>query len=79
MDYELAEEVQEKVFAEYFATIHDGKIMVLGNAIPPQELVSCQVVLSKDEYDLLKAVRSDLDKAEKIIRSVRAKIKANGS
>lgn len=69
----------ESVFSGYFATLKSGKVVTICEAFPPQELVSCQIELTKQEYYLLKAIDSKLEETQELIKAVQAKIIANGS
>ena len=68
--------IENTTTSRYFATVHEGKILGLCEAIPPHELSENQIMLSKDEFLLLSAV-GDVRKAYKLIKAVLAKIKAN--
>jgi hypothetical protein len=65
---------------QHFATISDGEIVTLGEAIPPtHELLDCQFELTKEEYWFLKSIDGEVEKAARIVKAIKAKIKANGS
>jgi hypothetical protein len=73
----------EVVTAEYFATLSNGKIVTLGDCCgtQPQELLPCQIALSKEEYYLLHAVigKCTPDEIIKLAKAIKAKVAANGS
>lgn len=71
------DEVQE-VKAEFFATISKGKIVTLGQATPPQTLIDCQIILSKEEFRFLESVKGmAITEIIRLAKVVAAKIKAN--
>lgn len=64
-------------FAEYFATVSNGKIVGLCEASPAHELLDNQIMLTREEYQLLhgaRFARSDLDKIQEAVDNIRAKI-----
>ena len=72
--------MQPEYRTQHFATIQGGKIMTLGEAIPPNhELLDNQFTLTKEEYWFLKSIEGRVDEAAKLVRAIKAKIKANGS
>jgi hypothetical protein len=76
---QVGETGEEKPTAELFASLKDGRIQGLTQAIPPHELRENQIELTRVEFDLLRAIDSDIARAEKILRAIKAKIKANGN
>jgi len=64
-------------FAEYFATILDGKIVAITSATPAQELYDNQIMLTEEEYKLLRAAHS-FDRAKQLFASVEYKLKELG-
>lgn len=60
-------------FADYFATVFGGKIAALNWAHPAHELTQNQIMLTKQEYDLLCAVKT-IEEAKQLIGSVEYKI-----
>lgn len=73
------EELEEPITAEYFATINKGKIVTYAFAVPPHTLLNCQIALTRQEYDLLRAIDGKLDEAARAIKAIKEKVKANGS
>ena len=72
--------IEDKVItAEFFATLKDGEIVTLGEAYPPHELLDCQIELTKQEYNLLRAIEGNVNDAWLTLRSIRNKIEENGS
>ena len=60
-------------FAEYFATLMDGKMVSVTSATPAHELLPNQVMLTEKEYRLLRVVQS-IAEAEALLNSVKWKI-----
>lgn len=60
-------------FAEYFATLRDGKMVSVTSATPAHELLPNQVMLTEKEYKLLRVVQS-IAEAEALLNSVKWKI-----
>lgn len=61
-------------FAEYFATVSDGKITALNYAHPPHELLENQISLTHEEYKLLDAIRADLGRLSQLVASITYKL-----
>jgi hypothetical protein len=61
--------------SEYFATIQNGKIALLGVSSPEHELTEDQIPLTAEEFHFLKAVRGKLSRAKRIIKAVENKVK----
>ncbi len=73
-------DLPEVKHSQHYATISNGKIVTLGEAIPPtHELLDCQFELTKEEYWFLKSIDGEVEKAARIVRAIKAKIRANGS
>jgi len=69
-------------FAEYFADVKDGKILQLCDATPSHELQEGQIMLTREEYQLLygcRFARSDLDKIQKVLNQIKDKISEAGN
>lgn len=60
-------------YAEFFASIKNGKIILLGDATPAHELLPNQITLTEKEYRLLRVVQS-IEEAEALLKSVQWKI-----
>lgn len=60
-------------YANYFATVREGKITSLSNAVPAHELLPNQVMLTEKEYELLRVVKS-IEEAQALLNSVNYKI-----
>lgn len=69
--------MNEKVTALQWATISNGKIVQLADGFPAHELNDCQIILSDEEFNLLRT--ASLEKVERLVKQIKAKIKANGS
>lgn len=66
------------ISAQYFATLDGSKVATICEAIPPAtELRDCQIILSKEEYELLRLFDGKAERAFQVIKAIRAKIKAN--
>jgi hypothetical protein len=61
--------------AEYFATVNNGKIALLGIASPEHELQDNQIILTSQEYKLLRSVSGQISDIKKLVKSVEGKIK----
>ena len=64
-------------FAEYFATIRDGKIVMITDATPAHELQENQIMLTPKEYALLRVVHT-MEEAKKLMEGIERKIGALG-
>lgn len=61
-------------FANYFATVsEDGRITLLTDASPAQELQENQIMLTPKEYALLRVVHT-MDEAKKLMEGIEKKI-----
>ena len=60
-------------FAEYFATVSNGKIVMLTEAHPPHELLENQIMLTGAEFRLIE-VSKTLEDAKKLIGSIEYKL-----
>lgn len=61
-------------YAEYFATVSEnGDILNLVEALPPHELGDNQVMLTKEEYNLLQVART-ISRMKQLMGSVEWKI-----
>lgn len=69
--------MDEKVMAAYWATISNGRIVQLADGFPAQELNDSQIILSDEEFNLLRT--ANLEKIERLVKQIKAKIKSNGS
>lgn len=62
-------------FAEYSAEVDkNGNIRGLLEATPAQELGELEIVLTKQEYALLSALRGNMNDFEKLANSIKYKI-----
>ena len=64
-------------FAEYFATIRNGKIVMLTDASPAHELQENQIMLTPKEWSLLRVVHT-MEEAKKLMEGIERKIGALG-
>lgn len=60
-------------FANFFATIRDGKIVMITDATPAHELEENQIMLTYKEYALLRVVDS-IEEAKALMDSISYKI-----
>jgi len=60
-------------FANYFATVSNGKIMQITDATPAHELTENQIMLTPKEYRLLMVV-STIEEAKQLMGSIEYKI-----
>jgi len=60
-------------FAEYFATIRNGKIVMITDASPAHELQENQIMLTPKEYALLRVVHT-MDEAKRLMEGIEKKI-----
>lgn len=65
--------------AEKFLTLGVNKrILGYTTATPPHELLSNQIDLTDEEYNLIRVCNGDLEKAKRIIKGLEIKIKKGG-
>lgn len=60
-------------FANFFATIRDGKIVMITDATPAHELEENQIMLTYKEYALLRVV-DNIEEAKALMDSISYKI-----
>ncbi len=60
-------------FANYFATVSNGKIVLITEASPAHELTENQIMLTPKEYRLLMVV-STIEEAKQLMGSIEYKI-----
>lgn len=60
-------------YAEYFATVRDGKIVMITEANPSHELYDNQIMLTYKEYALLRVVHT-MEEAKNLMSGIERKI-----
>jgi len=60
-------------FANYFATVSKGKIVMITDATPAHELTENQIMLTEKEWALLRVVHT-MEEAARLLGSIEYKI-----